>query len=362
MNVAVIGSGVGGARVARDLALGGCKVNLFDMKPTIGRPIACTGIVSKNFAKHVDFLDDILVNTVDGAEFYSANEQFELKTGKTQAYVVQRDELDVKLFQEAQDAGVACHMKHRFMSNDSNSVTVEHNGTMKRFDADIVIGADGPLSSVAKANELWQGRTFLHGIQYRITGKFDKSFVSLFLGSVCPGFFAWVVPESAKTARVGVAARSGAKEHYRAFEDRLRKQFSVTQLEVQSGLIPEYKKIKLQSKNVYLLGDAGLQVKNTTGGGIVMSLRAAELLSKSILEGKNYEKLINKNLTKELFYHRLIRKMFNKFDDKKYDLLLRIMNRERNRNVLAEYGDMDYPSKFLMRLVLREPRFLRLLF
>ena len=72
---------------------------------------------------------------------------------------------------------------------------------------------------------------------------------------------------------------------------------------------------KLQKKNVYLVGDAGMQVKATTGGGVVTGLLAAEALAKSIIKNKSYAQQLKK-LNRELKITRMIRKRLNKFNDK----------------------------------------------
>ena len=56
---------------------------------------------------------------------------------------------------------------------------------------------------------------------------------------------------------------------------------------MQGGTIPLFHpKIHVQNlqirPKVYLLGDAGRQIKNTTGGGILAGIRAAKLLSNCI--------------------------------------------------------------------------------
>ena len=54
--------------------------------------------------------------------------------------------------------------------------------------------------------------------------------------------------------------------------------------------LPIHKSIKTRYENkkvsVTLLGDAALQIKNTTGGGIIPGMKAASILAKNY---KNYE-------------------------------------------------------------------------
>src|SRR3989338_5202906 len=126
----------------------------------------------------------------------------------------------------------------------------------------------------------------------------------------------------------------------------------------ESGIIPLYdpKKI-IQKDNVYLIGDAAAQVKATTGGGIIPSLKAAHTLCDCILNNKDYNKEFKKSSGRELSLHLKIRNVLNKFSDEDYNKLLKLMNQEKVKKILKKY-DRDTPIPFVFNLLLKEPRFL----
>jgi flavin-dependent dehydrogenase len=108
---------------------------------------------------------------------------------------------------------------------------------------------------------------------------------------------------------------------------------------------------------VYLVGDAAGQVKATTGGGIIQAMTAAQALADSIINKKNYELEWRKRLGKDLWIHLQMRKIMDKFNDKDWQYLIRLFSKKRNKAILEKY-DRDYPSRFVFKLLLSEPRFL----
>ena len=127
---------------------------------------------------------------------------------------------------------------------------------------------------------------------------------------------------------------------------------------MQSGIVPVYNpKQIIQKGNIYLIGDAASQVKATTGGGIVPSLKAAHTLCDCIINNKDYDKEFKKQSGKELSLHLKLRRALNKFSDKDYDHLLNLMNQEKVKKILKKY-DRDNPIPLVLNLMLKEPKFL----
>ena len=104
------------------------------------------------------------------------------------------------------------------------------------------------------------------------------------------------------------------------------------------------------------MGDAALQVKATTGGGIIQGIMAAKALADAIEKNKSYESEWKKVLGKDLWLHLFIRRMMNKFSDQDYDYMLSLVKQQRVKNILESF-DRDYPTRFLLKLGITEPRF-----
>ena len=196
-------------------------------------------------------------------------------------------------------------------------------------------------------------------MQAKVKLKTDiEAFETYFSNEDFPQFFGWVVPESEDTARLGLGSFSNAKEHFYRFLEKRAGSKEVLCWE--SGIFPLYDPSKvIQKDNVYLIGDAAAQVKATTGGGIIPSLKAAEILCNCIVNKKDYNKEFKKRKAgKELLLHLKIRNILNKFSDKDYGYLLGLMNQDRIKKTLKKY-DRDQPIPLVLSLLLKEPRFLK---
>jgi geranylgeranyl reductase family protein len=361
--IAIIGAGPAGAETGYWLAKYGYHVDIYEEHPVIGKPVQCTGIISRNLAKLIP-LDRFAINKVKGAIFYSKHQKLELKTNTTQAYIVDRAKMDLFLSERARKQGANLRLNHKFLDfrKTKNKFILKFYYRMKIVtrEADVLIGADGPLSKVAKQAGMFGTRQYFNGIQARVKGVFDKDHVKMYFGSICPGFFAWIVPESEKYARLGLASMHNSRN---CFKDFLSK-FDYTVINKQAGLIPFYSRIKLQKKNIYLVGDAAMQVKATTGGGVIMGLVAARCLAKSIKTGIPYSLLLKK-VKLNLYLTKKIRNIMYRLTDRDYDYLLKIADKQNLAKLLEKKGDMDFPAKFVFSMLLllfKKPSLVRYLF
>ena len=144
--ISIVGAGPVGAYLARKLANEGEDVRLFEEHPNIGRPVQCAGIVSKNIKNFVRIDKEFVLNTIHGARIYSPNgECFEIK-GNKEAYILDRAKFDNYLVEKALDESVELYLGYKFLSREKGNLIFDHGG----FKTDILVGADGPLSPVAK--------------------------------------------------------------------------------------------------------------------------------------------------------------------------------------------------------------------
>ena len=123
-------------------------------------------------------------------------------------------------------------------------------------------------------------------------------------------------------------------------------------------ILNNHNKLVSQDDTVYLVGDAAAQVKTSTHGGIIPGMIAARELSIAITEDKDYEKLWKKKIGKDLMIHLAIRKVMDNFKGKDCDKLVRLMKQEKVKTLVEEF-DREFPSKYALKMVLREPRFLK---
>lgn len=357
----VIGAGPAGSYASYLLAKQGFEVSLFEENSTIGRPVQCTGIVTGAFRDIIDVKDEFLINSVDTARVYSPNGASADFRLERENLVICRTSFDRYVAAMAAEAGAKVHLSHRFIGLDESGKSIKvlsgKSHEAKILPNDILIGADGPNSSVAKSAGIYGKRRFWYGAQATLRGKFEKNVFEVYLGSIAPNFFAWSVPENEYFTRIGLAVESEPNACFK----KLLRHIGADEKDVadyQGGLIPIYDpNVKTWTGSTYLVGDAALQVKATTGGGIIQGMLAAKALANSIQNSLNYEKEWRKTLGRDLYTSHLIRKLFNKFSDSDYNLLLSIVKKEKIKK-LIEHHDREFPSKLVANMLLREPRFL----
>jgi len=350
--ISVIGGGPVGNYVAYLLAKAKQEVGVFEEHSSIGLPVQCTGLVTSSLNDVVKIRKEFLVNELSKVKMFAPNgKSIEVKFRKKNL-VLDRMKFDRYLYNKALDKGVNFYFNHKFKGflRKKDGFVLNFSNKKKYF-SDKLVGADGPLSSVAKNAKIFGKRDFIVGLQARVSLDLEKDVIEFYLGKKG---FGWVVPESYRIARVGVVAYGNPNAYFKSF---LKKRCGMVKVrDYSSGLIPLYNpKVKTEKKGVYLVGDAATQVKATTFGGIVPGLMCAEELVKSIVSGKSYQKLWKNRVGRDLFLHYLWRKKFDKFSDKKFNELVRMFGQKKLKGVI-EKEDRDFPTKFFLKLVLKEPR------
>ncbi|MDP3766186.1 MAG: NAD(P)/FAD-dependent oxidoreductase [Nanoarchaeota archaeon] len=354
--ITIVGAGPAGSYLACLLAKRGQEVTILEEHNRIGSPVQCTGIVTHSIEKFFKLKNEVIAKKLDKVIVISKSNKIAVNVDEI---VMWRDRFDQFVAEMAQDAGAEILLNHQFIGFDgkqSIKIKDKKNSKIKELKTDIVVGADGPYSAVAKAAGIDSNSRNYIGMQAKVKLSMDTTAFETHFGNEFPNFFGWCVPESEDVARLGIGCFENAQEHfYKFLKSRTGKKDVLCW---ESGLIPLYNPKKIiQNGNVYLIGDAAAQVKATTGGGIIPSIKAARTLCDCIANNKNYNKEFKRQSGRELLLHLKIRGMLNKFSDNDYDKLLDLMNNEKVRRILKKY-DRDTPIPLVFNLLLREPRFL----
>jgi geranylgeranyl reductase family protein len=363
--VNVVGAGPVGLRCAALLAKEGFETEVLEEHSTIGRPVQCAGLVSRE-----GFLDlnlgleeqDFVLNKVFGARIFSPHGTvIEVRKKKPVAMVIDRFKFDQLLYKQALKANVSVKLNSKLIDFRNGNLFLEAKGHGELKKAKIVVGADGPNSIIRHSIYPKIGtESFVHALQYRIEGSFDEKMVEVHFGSYARGFFAWVIPESSGVARIGLGAKLGrdVEKHLKIFLHEKNIEGKI--LSKSSALIPIREPLKNAVEgNALLLGDAGFHTKATTGGGIVMGLEAAAVAAETVANNlKHHSSLAqyNKNLSqlnRELSIHW---KIYSYLNSLKVDDLDKLFLKAKNAGIeqfLEEHGNMDKPSKFVKKMLLK---------
>ncbi|MCX6799180.1 MAG: NAD(P)/FAD-dependent oxidoreductase [Candidatus Diapherotrites archaeon] len=363
--ISIVGGGPAGLRCAELLAESGFDVSVFEEHPVIGKPEKCAGLVSRSGLEELGIKPGgSLVNEIKGAKIFSpGGESLTVERKETAAYVIDRFEFDQMLFKKAREKGAAVYNESKLIDLRGNGLFMEIKGHGEMRRSKITVGADGANSMVrhsAFGEKPEQKDKFVHACQTRATGKFDRHLVEVHFGSFAPGFFAWVIPESATVARIGTGVPMGGNpaEQLNAFIKQ--KNIGAKGSGKISALIPIGPPLKeTATGNVMLLGDAAWHTKATTGGGIVFGLKAANACANTIIGNmknrsplSDYEKNL-RGINRELALHWRICRYARDMQPAQMDALFRKAKKAGIERFLQEHGDMDNPGKFMRKMMLK---------
>jgi len=326
------------------------KIIVVEEHSKLGQPVQCTGILTDDIYSLIkkNNVNKFTTNIINKTKIFSQNNSVELKLKNN--IIIDNVKFIEYLAEKAEKLDVKILTNHKYISNNGKEIkikAVDENKT-KDFTDSILIGADGPLSKVAMQNNLCKNRSHLLGVQARIQLDEPNNNSIDFYPHI--GEYAWSTPENKDVSRIGLAiplARANLKD--KLFNDLLKK-YPGKKLELQAGLIPLYnpknKIVKTtQEFSVALVGDAALQIKNTTGGGIIPGLKAASELSFGL---NSYNKNLKK-LNKELYIHYLLNKSFRKYDDKDWDRLIFKVKDEKIKSIIEQIN-RDNSNKLIFAL------------
>lgn len=345
--ISIIGGGPTGCYAASLLAKNN-DVNIYERKSVIGKPIQCTGILTHTVNEILKPKKDFITNKIYSTRIYAPNNEFLEIKFKQPNIVVHRDLFDQHFLDKALKNGAK--IVYNKMLIGKNLIEDRRNKRKTKIVSEKIIGADGPLSNTSEIYGFGR-RKYLMGVQALIKKKNDN--IIDFFPYI--GTYAWAVPENENTLRVGVAAQSNTLKIFKSFSKR----YKGTILEWQGGIIPLHDpKLRIEKENVFLLGDAAGQIKNTTGGGLVPGLMAAEELTKAIDEKKSYKKLCDKRIGRSLWMHYLARKVMNKFNEKEWNELIKICETNSVKELLSKES-RDKPISLILKTIVKNPKILK---
>lgn len=154
------------------------------------------------------------------------------------------------------------------------------------FEADIIIGADGPLSVIRKSFGLPVTPVMpAINVKMKLATKLDRTLIH-FSDTIEKGY-GWVFPKG-EFANVGVGATSNISDALNAYISFLIGKGIVLPGETQrtAGMIPLFGFSPLAAENCVMVGDAAGLTDPLTGAGIFQAWDSAKILASVLLEGK----------------------------------------------------------------------------
>ena len=293
-DLAIVGAGFAGAVCARSAALRGLRVLLLDRQPRPGSLVRTTGLLVKEVAERWE-VPPRLTRRIRGVRLYGPSLRF-IDLDSPGYYFLATDtaRLMAWLAREAGRAGAYLSFGQSFRGVDRTSEGLELLAT--EYSARFLVGADGPLSPVARHCGLGRNGQFLAGIEGEFVGlrRLDPDRLHCFIDSeLAPGYVGWAFVGLNGVAQIGLACRQPARPRLDAFLRRLAMVFDVDGARLigrRGGLIPIGGRVDpYAGDRVLLVGDAAGIVSPLTAGGIHTALdsgwRAAHAIADHLLDG-----------------------------------------------------------------------------
>ena len=359
-----------GCQAAFEASKSDAKVVLLEEHPQVGVPSHCSGVVSINGLSLLGLKPDPIFTqrTIQGAIFNPPKgEPVEVRTKTPVAVIINRMRFDQYLAKRAVAAGVTLHMKTRvskfeYYPNRGVGLLVQDG---PRYKGEVVIDASGAGSRLPGQAGLrtpdWS--QLLPGLQYELTEtKQQGEMVELFFGNHrAPGFFAWSIPTGDHSARVGLACRKG---NVKKLLDDLVKDYwpkSTVDATKSGSVLVSGPVDKCWSENFLVVGDAAGQVKQTTGGGIVIGGYSGLLAGKAAASAAKlpqdqrwkilmqYDQEWRDKFASDLKRMGIAHRIFAGLSD---ETLSRLFEAVRDYlPEIQEYADMDFQGKIISHML-----------
>ncbi len=351
-DVVVVGAGIAGPIVARNVAKAGYSVLLIDKKPAIGSPKQCAeGISIKVFEKYDIPYDKRFINReIYGAKLYSpSGHELELRYKEASGVILERKVFDKMLAYYAAKAGadvLARTEAQDVIRKDGKvaGIKAKHEDEPVEIYTDIIVAADGVESMIARKagiNTYAPPHEFDSSYEYEMLIEgYDPDLIHLWFGNeVAPRGYVWVFPKDEDRANVGIGIASDHPETAKYYLDKWLEENKIPArkiLEVNVGVVPVGGFVKeLAKDNVLVVGDAARQVNPMHGGGMAEAMEAGTIASKWIVKALEEENLsLLQNYTREWWEtdgKRLekvlkVRKVTEKLTDEDLDLFIQILS------------------------------------
>lgn len=362
MEIVIVGADPVGCYTAQLLKKYGFKTRIIEEHREVGKPVSCAGLVGRQVFENtlLPLSESSIINQINGALVCYRDDNFQINREGV-AHVIDREKFDKNL---SQGLEVECGKKLIEINKEGSGYILKTE--VEGIYTDLVVGADGANSRVRKyinfvdngyANDKKKGYIkYYLGVQYRIKVEENllcSKITQVHLREGIP-FFIWVIPEGNNVFRVGVISENAREDLIGFLRDFKIKGEIIGKL---AGIIP-VGLTKNYYKNIALVGDAAVQVKPLTGGGIYYGLKSAELLAECIRDNRldEYDRRLKKKYGREIKFGLKARKLYEEVNEKELKNIFMLF--KKNAGIIERAANFENHSAIFIE-ILKNPKIFR---
>jgi geranylgeranyl diphosphate/geranylgeranyl-bacteriochlorophyllide a reductase len=306
LRVAVVGGGPAGSCAAETLVKAGIETYLFERKLDNAKP--CGGAIPLCMVSEFDIPDHIIDRKVRKMKMISpSNVEVDIQIENAGEYIgmCRRELLDGFLRDRAKDLGATVIngrvLDIEIVEKGAKPYTINYSdmsdggleGVLKSLEVDIIVGADGFNSVVAKAIDAGD-YNYAIAFQERIRisdakMKYYEELAEMYVGDdVSTDFYAWVFPKYDHVA-VGTGTMKVHQRDIKKLQAGIRNRANPRIaggeiIKVEAHPIPEHPRPRRVVGRVALVGDAAGYVTKSSGEGIYFAAKSGRMCAEAIVE------------------------------------------------------------------------------
>jgi len=306
LRVAVVGGGPSGACAAEVLAKAGIETWIFERKLDNAKP--CGGAIPLCMVNEFELPESIIDRKVRHMKMISpSNREVDINLENKDEYIgmCRREVLDGYLRERASKLGAklinglvtridtGSQRQGPYTLTYSDYAGGEATGESKSLEVDLIIGADGANSRVAKAMDAGDYNVAI-AFQERIRlpkeeMKYYEDLAEMYVGTdVSPDFYAWVFPKYDHVA-VGTGTMQQNQGLIKSLQvgirERAKKRLVHGEvIKVEAHPIPEHPRPRRVVGRMALVGDAAGYVTKSSGEGIYFAAKSGRMCAEEIVE------------------------------------------------------------------------------
>jgi len=302
-DVLIIGGGPTGLSAAITTTKEGLKTLIIEEHPVIGHPLACGEGISTNKLFSLENMPKINKQISDEILSLQQHESFieriinsqrfffgkhGVATAKIQTVTINRPLFDQLMAKQVLDLGGELLLKTQVLSINRVQGKLLVNTTNGSYEANIVIGCDGPSAHSVRMMGLQPPKEYVQGVEYKIKGVFTDALDFYFdFHNFKDMHYGWIFPKKNHT-NIGVVVNPASKpmDVLNQFIRHLGVNYEENNIiEKIAGIIPASGPIpKNYCDNFMVAGDACGLTNTIFYGGIAIGIHSGMLSGQTAIE------------------------------------------------------------------------------